>query len=181
MHAATLLELTRRYSEPHRHYHSLEHIAQMLTLGRDQLPTDEQIAAIWFHDAVYDVRRHDNEERSAALAVELLRRDGWPDESVDAVERMVLDTKPHEPSIEESKLVLDLDLWGLALPWAQFLANGRRIRREYSWLSDAEHDAGLRGFLERFLARERIYFTPWAAKREAAARRNLSRRLRELD
>ena len=32
--AELLLELTRRYTEPHRHYHGLPHIAAMLAAGR---------------------------------------------------------------------------------------------------------------------------------------------------
>ncbi len=64
-----LLELTRRYEEPHRRYHALPHIADMLHRGRDLQLDDVQVAAIWFHDAIYDPRALDNEAQSAALAV----------------------------------------------------------------------------------------------------------------
>ena len=53
-----------RYSEEHRHYHTLAHIEHLLEL----LPhADETVlAAVWFHDAIYDSAQ--NEERSAALS-----------------------------------------------------------------------------------------------------------------
>ena len=41
-----LLELTRRYTEPHRYYHGIEHIAFMLHLGRDLPLTEEQKTTI---------------------------------------------------------------------------------------------------------------------------------------
>ena len=56
----------------HRAYHTLRHIEACLAWMRDApLEDDDRIAAefaIWFHDAVYDTRASDNEERSADLA-----------------------------------------------------------------------------------------------------------------
>ena len=62
--AALLLDLTRRYAEPHRHYHTLEHVAGMLYEGRAFPLDDGQVLAVWFHDAVYDARRSDNRSRA---------------------------------------------------------------------------------------------------------------------
>lgn len=168
-----LLELTRRYTEPHRHYHGLPHIAWMLDEARGVALDDDQVLAIWFHDAVYEVGAADNEERSAALAVERLAAAGLPAERVQRIERVVLDTKDHVPRCEASKLVIDLDLASLALPRPQFEANGARIRREYAVVDDATFYAGRRAFMEAYLARERLYWTAWGAPLEARARENL--------
>jgi predicted metal-dependent HD superfamily phosphohydrolase len=168
-----LLELTRRYTEPHRHYHGLPHIAWMLDQARELVLDDDQVLAIWFHDAVYDVPADDNEERSAALAVERLTAAGLPEARVRKIERIVLDTKDHVPSIEASRLVMDLDLASLALPRAAFEQNGARIRAEYADIDDTTFHAGRREFLASFLARERIYCTDWGAPLEARARENL--------
>ncbi len=70
-------ELVRAYAAPERHYHNLAHIEAMLELHaqrtRTHCPIRQAVeAAIWFHDAVYDTRRHDNEERSAQLAADRL-------------------------------------------------------------------------------------------------------------
>jgi predicted metal-dependent HD superfamily phosphohydrolase len=168
-----LLELTRRYTEPHRHYHGLPHIAWMLDQARELVLDDDQVLAIWFHDAVYDVPGHDNEERSAALAVERLSAAGLPEARVRKIERIVLDTKAHVPTSEASKLVMDLDLASLALARPEFVKNGARIRAEYADIDDATFTAGRRTFMEAFLARERIYWTDWGAALEDRARENL--------
>jgi predicted metal-dependent HD superfamily phosphohydrolase len=168
-----LLELTRRWCEGHRHYHSIEHVAAMLHEGRDLRLTDAQVLAVWFHDAVYDPRGSDNEERSAALARELLA--GMEPATVELVARIVLDTKAHVPSVPESAPVIDLDLSPLALPWERFAANSAAIRREYAHLPDAEFAAGRRAFLQRMLARPRLYWTGSGARLEEPARANLRR------
>src|SRR5215475_4432514 len=69
-------ELVRAYTAPDRHYHNLAHIEAMLGLARSHggalSDSDAVEAAIWFHDAIYDTRRHDNEVKSAELAAERL-------------------------------------------------------------------------------------------------------------
>ena len=69
--------------------------------------------------------------------------------------------------------MIDLDLASLALPRPQYVANGARIRAEYAAVDDATFDPGRRAFMEAYLARERIFWTPWGAPLEARARANL--------
>ena len=70
--AAAFADLAARYSEPTRHYHDLQHLEEVLdTVGRFQDQARDSAAlglAAWYHDAVYDTRAHDNEEKSAAFA-----------------------------------------------------------------------------------------------------------------
>jgi predicted metal-dependent HD superfamily phosphohydrolase len=171
-----LLELTRRYGELHRHYHAIEHIAAMLHQGRELRLSDAQVLAIWFHDAVYEPARSDNEERSAQLARTWLLP-ALPTATVELVASIVLDTKAHAPSTAEAAPVIDLDLAPLAAPWPQFVANGELIRREYAHVAEAEFAAGRAVFLQRMLARPRIYWTPFGAALEPLARANLQRAL----
>jgi predicted metal-dependent HD superfamily phosphohydrolase len=175
MTTSLLLELTRRHQEPHRHYHSLEHIAGMLHAGRAFPLDDLQTMAVWFHDAIYDPHSRTNEEDSAELAGERLLAAGWERGRVEVVQRIVLDTKRHEPSLPESAPVLDLDLMSLALPWPEFTRNTENIRREYSHVPDAEFAAGRRAFFATMLLRERLFYTPFGQALEATARANLRR------
>lgn len=168
-----LLDLTRCYLEPHRTYHALPHIADMLQRGRDLQLSDVQVAAIWFHDAIYDPTRKDNEERSAAMAVERLTAVGWAEADVRLVARIVRDTTTHTPSAPEAEVVIDLDLASLALPRPAFERNGARIRAECAAFDDATFTAGRLAFMEAFLARERLFWTPWGAPLEPLARENL--------
>lgn len=172
-----LLELTRRYLEPHRHYHGIEHIAQMLAWGRELVLDDVQVMAVWFHDAVYDPRSSTNEADSAALAGRLLSAGGWADADIERVQNIVIDTANHAPTCPGSAAVLDLDLASLALPWPQFTANTAAIRAEYPHVDEAAFAAGRQKFFTAMLQRQRLFHTAWGAQREAAARANLQRAL----
>ena len=63
--------LVAAWSEPHRRYHDLAHLAAVLglvgELGGTTDPDAVRLAA-WYHDAVYDPERSDNEEISAQRA-----------------------------------------------------------------------------------------------------------------
>jgi predicted metal-dependent HD superfamily phosphohydrolase len=177
MNECLILDLTRRYCEPHRHYHSIEHIANMLFLGRDLDLSDEQVYAIWYHDAIYDSRSETNEEDSADLAVQALRSIGWNDASLDLVNRMILDTKKHMATIPQSEIVIDLDLSSIAADWPDYERNRENIRREYDWIPDEEFAEGTRRFLQSFLDRDQIFRTEWGSTLELRARENMRRAL----
>ena len=103
------------YSEPHRYYHNLLHIEDCLgEFDRaKQLATDPTAVelAIWFHDAVYDPRAADNEERSAELAKAWLSDLHASDALTDSVGRLVLATKSHDASLHaDAPLLVDVDL-----------------------------------------------------------------------
>lgn len=174
------MDLTRRYQEPQRHYHTLEHVAAMLHQGR-QFPLDEeQVMAIWFHDAVYDPTSDQNEQKSARLASKWLVKCDWEVDAIERVGRMVLDTRGHWPSIPQSEAVLDLDLMTLAVEWPTFEANTAAIRAEYAHVEDADFAAGRSAIFAEMLQRDRLFFTPWGQTLEEPARNNLRRAIRDL-
>ncbi|MCA8913809.1 MAG: hypothetical protein KDB90_00255 [Planctomycetes bacterium] len=177
---ALLIELTHRYSEPHRRYHDLRHIADMLCKGGELALSDEQVMAIWFHDAVYVPGSKTNEADSAVLAVERLTAAGWSPARVKVVEQIVLDTCGHVPSIEASAKVLDLDLSTLGGSWESYERNGRNIREEFANISEDDWNAGRGAWLEGMISRERLFWTPWGEPLEAEARANLKRDLELL-
>src|SRR5438128_12245744 len=65
-------DLSKRYTERHRAYHTLRHIEQCLVefdeVRREAVDPIAVELALWYHDAVYDPHARDNEERSAVLA-----------------------------------------------------------------------------------------------------------------
>lgn len=173
-------ELAARYAEPWRAYHDLGHVLDVLSVLDDVALTDPLAVtlAVWFHDAVYDPRANDNEERSAALAAErsanLLGGD-W----VRRVETLILATKRHEPTGDpDTAALLDADLAILGASPARYDAYAAAIRREYAWVPDDAYREGRSRVLHGFLGRDRVYRTPRLfARFEAAARRNLRREL----
>src|SRR5262249_41964540 len=184
-------ELVRAYTAPDRHYHNLAHIEAMLDLmrwhrGALSDPTSIE-AAIWFHDAVYDTRRHDNEEKSAALAAERLAGVLSPDR-IERITSMILATAGHvvpegldETARRDCALFLDMDLAILGSAPDAFAAYEEAVRREYGWVSDALWIEGRRKVLQAFLSRSAIYASPpFRASHETAARVNLTRSLERL-
>ena len=90
--------LTQAYAEPQRHYPNQQHIAECLSEFDSAKHLAQQPAAIeftlWFHDAVYDPRAGENEERSAAMAKSCLEAGGQP-QLAATVSGLVMVTKSH--------------------------------------------------------------------------------------
>lgn len=186
--AALRVRLDAMYAEPHRHYHSLAHVEALLrwlaywhALARSPRLIE---AAIWFHDAVYDTHRDDNESRSAELARDELRALAWPEAEVARVVAMVRATQYHSAAASDADtlLFLDLDLSVLAQQAAVYDAYSAGVRAEFGWVDAPRYRAGRSRVLRRFMARDAIYRTPalhvaW----EPAARANLARELQALD
>ncbi len=179
-------ELVSLYSQPHRHYHTLRHIAECLAeFDSARHLAGQPVAvelAIWFHDAIYDPRAQDNEEKSADLARQRIAEAGDKPDLCEAVATLVLATKTHDPSAHaDAPLLVDVDLSILGAPSARFLEYEDQIRREYTWVPDATFAAKRAEILQRFLARERIYSTDqFFSKYEQRARTNLQDSVRKL-
>jgi predicted metal-dependent HD superfamily phosphohydrolase len=186
---AALDELIGAYREPHRHYHTLDHIAALLvSLDRhaDAGSDHEALAlAILFHDAVYDPRRQDNEEASASLAARRLTGLNFPEAIVARVVLCILATRHAHAALPREDpdlaLLLDLDLSVLAAPREAYRAYALAVRREYAHVPDALYRPGRKRVLAGFLARDRIYRTErLGALWEEAARGNLAAEIAEL-
>jgi predicted metal-dependent HD superfamily phosphohydrolase len=180
------------YSGGDRHYHDLHHIRTLLALADEharEISDGEAIeAAIWFHDAVYDTRKADNEGQSAELATELLGAVA-ASERLEFIAGMIRASANHcvpvsmqVPAADDCALFLDMDLAILGSPAAEFAAYERAVRREYDWVPEKEWLAGRSQVLRNFLARPFIYASPqFRRSHEAAARLNLRRSLSLLD
>jgi predicted metal-dependent HD superfamily phosphohydrolase len=179
-------ELVSLYSQPHRHYHNLRHVAECLAeFDSARHLASQPVAvelAIWFHDAIYDTRAQDNEEHSAELAKGCIADAGGSAELREAVAALVMATKTHEPSVHpDAPLVVDVDLSILGQPKERFLEYEAQIRREYHWVPEETFAAKRAEILERFLARKPIYTTDdFFAKFEQRARINLQNSIRGL-
>jgi predicted metal-dependent HD superfamily phosphohydrolase len=183
-------ELVKAYSASDRYYHNLRHIEAMLNLMREHIASlaDPAIveAAIWFHDAIYDTRRDDNERRSADLARERLSAIATKDQ-LDRIVAMIRASANHVvPSdgcaARDCALFLDMDLAILASNPHEFAVYEQAVRREYAWVAETQWIAGRRRVLETFMMRANIYSSPqFRSSHEAAARRNLAQALSALE
>jgi predicted metal-dependent HD superfamily phosphohydrolase len=182
----TFARLMQAYAEPHRAYHTAEHIADCLT-QLDAAPdsaSDRELveAAIWFHDVVYDPHAGDNEAESAAWASHSLSRAGVALSIIDSIHRLILLTRHVEPPQDpEGNLLCDIDLSILGRSPEEFDLFERRIRTEYAWVPEPEYRLGRTRVLSHFLGRDPLYQTAYFHRRyELPARNNLAKAIARL-
>ena len=171
--------LLKAHDEPHRRYHGRQHLAECLqhAEGARELAAHpgELVIALWFHDAVYDVRGHDNERRSADWALQALRQAGAGNDTLRRVDGLIMATR-HDavPTEADERLLVDIDLAILGAPPARFAEYDEQIRAEYSWVPGPIYRMKRLGVLRSFLERDPLYSTQhFRNQLEAQARINL--------
>jgi predicted metal-dependent HD superfamily phosphohydrolase len=178
--------LITRYSEPHRRYHTTEHLLHVLTMI-DQLADDHDLflvrLAAWYHDAVYAIPagQLSNEEASARLALRELSLVGLEQEDLNQIARLVRLTETHLPGPRdpESELLCDADLSILASDPAEYANYVAAVRAEYAKLPEEEFLAGRFTMLTQLADRD-IFRTSKGRQLNDAARDNLAREITEL-
>jgi predicted metal-dependent HD superfamily phosphohydrolase len=176
-----------RYSEPHRHYHTAQHLAECFDKVQEIIALAEHPAevfiALWFHDAIYDTRRQDNEARSAEWARSAALELGASAESAQRIHHLVMATRhATEPIGADAQVLVDADLSILAAPPARFQEYEAHIRREYAWVPDEIFRVTRAKILKEFVGRPHLYCTPRFRERyDAPARRNLEQSLASLE
>ena len=182
----TYEDLIARYSELHRHYHTLQHLDECFGQLAELQPLAEHLGevelALWFHDAIYDVRRDDNEARSAEWARSSALAAGVGREAADRVGSLIMFTRhAAEPAGLDAEVLVDTDLSILAAPAARFDEYERQVRQEYQWVPEFLFRRKRKAILEEMLSRQRIFSTALFHRRhEAAARSNLARSIARL-
>ncbi len=198
--------LLAAYRDPARGYHDARHLAEVLEhveslladgaegpggagaagggpggAGGGPADRDAVLLAAWFHDAVYEGRR-DDEERSAVLAESELA--GEDPALAAEVVRLVRLTATHRPQEGDAngKLLCDADLAILGAGPRRYREYVDGVRREYAHLADEDFARGRAAVLRDLLARPRLFHTDAARDRwERAARANAARELAELE
>ncbi|GAA3009277.1 metal-dependent phosphohydrolase [Streptosporangium longisporum] len=176
-------ELIARYDEPHRRYHTTAHLEAVLAgvdalAGHAEHPDLVRMAA-WFHDAVYDPRNADNEERSARLAERALPEAGLSPEAVATVARLVRLTVTHDPTPDDTDgaVLCDADLAILGAPEEVYAAYAAAVREEYAFVPEEAFRAGRAAVLRSLLDLPAIFRVEGP---EAAARANIEAELERL-
>ncbi len=174
------------WSEPHRHYHTPQHLRECLehlqgARALAQRPAEIELA-LWFHDAFYDVRRDDNEARSAEWARSAVLQAGLAGDVAGRIHAMVMATE-HEavPEDADARLLVDIDLAILGAEVPRFEESDLQVRAEYGHLGEDEWRVGRKEVLASFLGRPRLYSTDrFYSAYERQARENLQRAMDRL-
>ncbi len=178
-------EIESNYSEKSRHYHTLKHL-ENLFLQLEEVKTeirdwDVVLFALFYHDAIYNASKSNNEEASAELATVRLEQLNVPSEIIEKVEEMILATKAHVVSQHpDINLFTDADLSILGSDWDTYSEYAKNVRKEYHIYPDLIYHPGRRKVLRHFLEMERIFKTDvFYEKFEIQARANINHELKQ--
>jgi predicted metal-dependent HD superfamily phosphohydrolase len=178
------------YQEPQRHYHSLQHLAECIAILND-LPIPMRLdaaahveieMALWFHDAIYDVKASDNEQKSANWAQTQLIEAGATLDAAKRIHDLIMATK-HDaiPLLPNEQILVDVDLSILGAVPSRFVQYDKQVREEYVWVPEDVFRTKRAAILQQFLSRPFIYCTQYFREtREAQARENLQLAVTQL-
>lgn len=127
--------LLNAYTEPHRHYHTVQHIIECLDHFQEikanlNSPLLVELA-IWFHDVVYDPLAKDNELQSAEK-MKAFFSNFLPECAIDQIFKWILASQKHESSKDSDlSYFLDIDLAILGSNEKRFLEYEKQIGDEY--------------------------------------------------
>lgn len=128
-------EVVEKYHEPHRFYHTWEHIEDILNMmERDGVHDDEFFLTAVFHDVIYDPQRTDNEVESVKFLEKIWLCNRSIEGTKDKVIRMILDTSNHMPTFPDSQKFIDYDLDILKRPFVELIEYEHKIFKEFQYV-----------------------------------------------
>lgn len=177
------------YSEKKRYYHNLNHIFFMTQSVKpfvnELSDPDSYFFAVFYHDIIYNSKKHDNEENSAGEAEKALVEINFPKTKIDIVKELIIRTKNH--SLEKNddnadiKLILDTDLKILATDTNKYLEYSKLVRKEYSHVPMILFKKYRKDFLQKVLSSKNIYKHPYFIENfENKARYNIQQEIKLL-
>jgi predicted metal-dependent HD superfamily phosphohydrolase len=165
--AETFARLHERWASPDRSYHGVEHLADCVReldgAGAGAEIADVVELALWYHDAVYEPRRRDNEERSAELLFADAAVLGIPRATAEAAAALVRATEIGGPMQSTgdtaTDLIRDVDLSILGRDVLRFMDYEYAVGEEYAHVPALCYQLGRGRFLASLLATPAIYRT----------------------
>lgn len=179
-------ELEKGYGDKKRYYHNLSHLAYMVGKAftyKDHLTDfDAVLFSIFYHDLVYDPKRHDNEEKSSVLAQERLGVLGVPEGRIALCQQLILATKNHaDLSVGDARFMIDMDLGILGESPEAYREYAKNIRKEYAMYPGFLYRKGRKKVLQHFLGMDTLFKTEaFRALYEHQAKANIQSELDQL-
>ena len=188
-------DIAQRYSEPHRAYHTLDHLEFIFAQFDPLIAQLEQpnllALALFYHDIIYAVAtrpQHDsasksNEVLSADYAASQLG-DWLEGSQIQRIYELILLTESHqlkETQDTDAAYLLDLDLSVLGASWSTYQRYAQAVRFEYQDVPLEVYRLGRTAVLQQLLAHPRLYMTErFYTQFEHSARANIARELEGL-
>ncbi len=178
---ATFELLLSAHNDSARRVHTAQHLLDCFsTLKRWHKETQffHQVAmAIWFHDALFDPQRHDNEARSARLANDRLSAAAVAPEVVQRIRELIISTRPGEQlHNREARLLHDIDRAVFGSSTEHYNRYERNLRYENMHIGDFIYRRKRIEQLQLLLSKSQLYLTDSAqAELQVPAVANLKR------
>lgn len=172
-------EIEKNYSSKKRHYHTLQHLDNLLgqlTEIKDEIRNWNIILfTLYYHDIIYNSLKSDNEEKSAKLAEKRMSKISVPNDNIELCKNQILATKSHIKSTDnDTNYFTDADLSVLGQPWEVYSSYYKNVRKEYSIYPDFVYNSGRKKVLNHFLTMDRIFKTDFFYNKfETQAKHNL--------
>jgi predicted metal-dependent HD superfamily phosphohydrolase len=172
-------EIEKNYSHKKRHYHTLQHLtdllAQLTKVKHEIKNWNIILFTLYYHDIIYNPLHSNNEEKSAKLAEKRMKQVGISADAIEACKRQIIATKAHNQSDNsDTNYFIDADLSILGQPWEIYTAYYKNVRKEYSIYPDFIYNPGRKKVLQHFLAMDRIFKTDFFnSQLEGQAKQNL--------
>ena len=151
---ADINDLLERWQEPHRFYHNISHLDDLL----QQITTnfaeciinerqkEELMLTALFHDIIYDPTCQDNEEQSAQFFLDMCTDTN--SQSIKDIHAAILDTKKHSDSTPLATIFNKYDMSIVEQDFPQLLIWEHGIYNEYKMFGNIIYKTGRLKFLE---------------------------------
>lgn len=112
-------DMILHYEEEHRQYHNVGHLKDLVNQfeeHRNKFKSKEKavIAALLFHDVIYECQPKDDEIASAEYARIVLTELGVEEDVINTTVSIIMTTSNHKATDYETQLFLDMDMSILA-------------------------------------------------------------------
>lgn len=179
-------EVEKNYSGKKRHYHTLQHLENLLitlTEVKSEIQHWESILfTLFYHDIIYTALKSDNEENSALLAEKRMQQLSVSNDIIERCKNQILATKSHSKSTDsDTNYFTDADLSVLGQPWEIYSLYYKNVRKEYAIYPDFIYNPGRKKVIQHFLSMNSIFKTDYFYNQfEKVAKENLMKELSSL-
>ncbi|AZJ33935.1 hypothetical protein D6200_08115 [Tenacibaculum mesophilum] len=179
-------EIEEYYTSKKRHYHTLEHLENLLfqlTPIRTKISSWNTILfTLFYHDVIYNSLKNNNEEKSAELAVKRMNQLSIPNKVIENCFSQILATKSHKTSENsDTNYFTDADLSILGQSWEVYTQYYKNVRKEYAIYPNIIYNSGRKKALLHFLTMKNIFKTEYFYQKfEETARKNIQKEIELL-
>lgn len=173
-----------------RSYHNLAHIGKVDEMLNRYSHLSRNFVALKFagdgHDVIYVPGSETNEQDSANFMKGIMARLGIPDPVIAETRRIILLTKEHKTTDDDTdgKLMIDTDFAIFASSKADYDAYAQGIWQEYVGSGKVSEEAfkkGRRNLIEGWLKQDKLFLTDEIREKlQSLARQNLQREVLRL-